>query len=98
VERSSGPDPVRAVVEGLTGGQPVKRSNERRLAACFAAITISEELPVLEELMKRVLSLVVLALVLVSGAASRSRRRLNPARVRPPMPMQGGMCPMMGGG
>jgi len=31
VERSSGPDPVRAVVEGLTGGQPVKRSNERRV-------------------------------------------------------------------
>ena len=88
-------------VEGLTTrrGSRLNALTSDGLARLLRRDTISEEPLRLEDLMKRLLGLVVLALVLVSGAALAQQ---TPAPPGPDpghqMPMQGGMCPMMSGG
>jgi hypothetical protein len=47
--------------------------------------------------MKRILSLAVLALVLATGVALAQQGPAQPGSAGQQMPMQGGMCPMMGG-
>ena len=47
--------------------------------------------------MKRVVSLVVFALVLTAGVALAQQPPAQPGAEQHHQPMQGGMCPMMGG-
>jgi hypothetical protein len=47
--------------------------------------------------MKRIVSLAVLALVLAAGVALAQQSLAQPGAAGQQLPMQGGMCPMMGG-